>query len=158
MEELAPLLTRGGARVLDVGSGSGFLAAALANLVGEGGVVHGVDHVPELVRASEDAVRADQPELLSSGRLHLHVADGRDGLPEGGPFDAIHVGAAAPTVPLALKQQLRVGGSLVLPVGAEHETQQMLRVDRVSDTEWRETVLMSVRYIPLTDKDRQLRP
>lgn len=68
----------------------------------------GVDHIQELVEMSKENIRNDNPELLASERVKLFVGDGRKGYQELGPYDAIHVGAAAPTLPQALVDQLKV--------------------------------------------------
>eukprot|EP00061_Rhincodon_typus_P017052 g45580.t1 len=88
-----------GARALDVGSGSGYLTACMAKMVGATGTVVGIDHIQELVEQSVHNVQSDNATLLSSGRLTLIAGDGRRGYPEGAPYDAIHVGAAAAVVP-----------------------------------------------------------
>ena len=85
-----------GASALDVGSGSGYLTACMAEMCGEGGRVVGIDHVKELVEGSKVAVAAARADFAA---LELLVVDGFDGYPAGAPYDAIHVGAAAPTVP-----------------------------------------------------------
>lgn len=145
-----------GMRALDVGSGTGYLTACFAHMVGEQGRAVGVEHIPQLVEACVESVKASKAaSLLDSGKLSFHVGDGRLGWPNEAPYDAIHVGAAAPEVPDALLQQLRLGGRMVIPVG---EAFQELRViDKQDDgslEEWTET---SVRYVPLTSKNEQLR-
>ncbi|XP_063138121.1 protein-L-isoaspartate(D-aspartate) O-methyltransferase isoform X2 [Rattus norvegicus] len=90
-----------GAKALDVGSGSGILTACFARMVGHSGKVIGIDHIKELVDDSITNVKKDDPMLLSSGRVRLVVGDGRMGFAEEAPYDAIHVGAAAPVVPQA---------------------------------------------------------
>ncbi|XP_036941981.1 protein-L-isoaspartate(D-aspartate) O-methyltransferase isoform X3 [Acanthopagrus latus] len=90
-----------GAKALDVGSGSGILSACFARMVGPKGKVIGIDHIKELVDDSINNVTKDDPSLITSGRVTLIVGDGRMGHPEEAPYDAIHVGAAAPTVPQA---------------------------------------------------------
>ena len=87
-----------GAKVLDVGSGSGYLCVAMSLLVGENGSVTGIEHIPELVSWSIKNVAEHHKDLLSSGRLKIMVGDGYVGLPNS-KFDAIHVGAAAPHTP-----------------------------------------------------------
>ena len=106
LEELSDKL-RPGSRALDVGSGSGYLSVAMAQLVGSSGKVVGIDHIDGLVAWSRDNVRRDgQQHLLDSGQLELHVADGFQGWAQAAPYDCIHVGAAPETIPSALKEQL----------------------------------------------------
>jgi protein-L-isoaspartate(D-aspartate) O-methyltransferase len=98
-------------RVLDIGTGSGYQAAVLAELAPLG-EVHTVERIPEL------AVRARRNlEAAGYGRVQVHVGDGSLGLPEHAPFDVITVAAAAPAAPEALYEQLVEGGRLVVPVG-----------------------------------------
>jgi protein-L-isoaspartate(D-aspartate) O-methyltransferase len=103
------LALRGGERVLDVGTGSGYQAAVLAELATE---VHTIERVPELAeRARETLAR------LGYASVHVHVGDGTLGVPEHAPFAAIAVAAAAPRTPQALYEQLEPRGRLVVPVG-----------------------------------------
>ncbi|KAK2723010.1 protein-L-isoaspartate(D-aspartate) O-methyltransferase-like isoform X4 [Artemia franciscana] len=84
-----------GAKVLDVGSGSGYLTMCFAKMVGPNGKVVGIDHIPALVNSSIENVRRDCPEYLENGLIKLVAGDGRKGFLEEAPYDAIHVGAAA---------------------------------------------------------------
>jgi protein-L-isoaspartate(D-aspartate) O-methyltransferase len=96
-------------RVLDVGSGSGYQAAVLAELADE---VHTIERIPELaIEARENLAAAGYEQVL------VHVGDGSLGLPEHAPFDAIAVAAAAPSLPEPLYEQLELRGRLALPVG-----------------------------------------
>ncbi|MBD0347520.1 MAG: protein-L-isoaspartate(D-aspartate) O-methyltransferase [Thermoleophilia bacterium] len=99
----------GGDRVLDVGTGSGYQAAVLAELAGE---VVSIERLPELAERARACLAAAGYE-----RVELHVGDGTLGVPERAPYDAIGVAAAAPELPEALYAQLRPGGRLVIPVG-----------------------------------------
>jgi protein-L-isoaspartate(D-aspartate) O-methyltransferase len=100
---------REGDRVLDIGTGSGYQAAVLAEL---GTEVHTIERIPELAERARERLRAAGYENVS-----VHVGDGTLGLPDEAPFDAITVAAAAPEVPMSLYEQLVPGGRLVVPVG-----------------------------------------
>ncbi|CAI5503392.1 unnamed protein product [Closterium sp. Naga37s-1] len=144
-----------GNRVLDVGSGSGYLTAVMALLVGPTGRAVDVEHIPELVERSRAAVKAGRAaELMDGGQLSIHEADGRDGYPEAGPYDAIHVGAAAAELPQALVDQLKPGGRMVIPVG--RFMQDLEVIDKDADGTVTRTTAMGVRYVPLTAKEKQL--
>ena len=115
-EELA---LDGGERVLDVGTGSGYQAAVMAELAGE---VHSVERIPALA----DRARAALAAAGYADRVYVHVGDGTLGLPEHAPYAAIAVAAAAPGIPEALYAQLEPDGRLVVPVGGRWE--QLLEV------------------------------
>ena len=100
---------RGLERVLDVGTGSGYQAAVLAELASE---VHTIERIPELAEQARRAL-----EAAGYGRVHVHVGDGSVGLLEAAPFGAIAVAAAAPGFPQTLYEQLEPRGRLVVPVG-----------------------------------------
>jgi len=137
-----------GRRVLDVGVGSGYLAAAFGHLVGEDGKCFGIDCHAQLVDLARENVLKDQGSEFSS-RLDFRVGDGWKGLPEEGPFDAIHVGAAAAELPAALLEQLAPGGRLVIPVGPEGGNQELIEVDKDKDGDLTQRSLLGVRYVPL---------
>jgi protein-L-isoaspartate(D-aspartate) O-methyltransferase len=145
-----------GARVLDVGSGSGYLTVCMARLVQPGGKAIGIEHIPELVQTSIKNISKNNRSLLDDGILEIVLGDGRLGYPQSGPYDAIHVGAAAPSRPNELIEQLKPGGRLVVPVGVE--SQKMMIYDKSADgQEVHERSTLGVSYVPLTDKAKQWR-
>mmetsp|Transcript_9894 Transcript_9894/g.31140 ORF Transcript_9894/g.31140 Transcript_9894/m.31140 type:complete len:202 (-) Transcript_9894:82-687(-) len=145
-----------GARALDVGSGSGYLTLAMAHMVGEGGVAVGIEHIPELVDYSISRTKEHYGEMLDSGRVKFLAVDGFDGYPEGGPYDVIHVGAAAPRVPRALVEQLKPGGRMFIPVGPDGGAQEIVLVDKDQEGNVHKRNIMGVRYVPLTSRDKQM--
>ena len=152
LEFLAPSIAEKGS-VLDVGCGSGYLLAAFAAL-GPGVRAHGVEYVPQLAEMADANLRAHDASLLESGRVTVTVGDGWAGLPERAPFDAIHVGAAARSVPKALITQLAPGGVMIIPVGPAGGAQELLRVDKAADGSVSARTLFGVRYVPLVGGDK----
>ena len=132
-------LALGGGRVLDVGTGSGYQAAVLAELADE---VVTIERVPELAaQARETLARAGY------GRVSVRVGDGTLGVPDLAPFDGIVVAAAAPAVPEALYAQLAPGGRLVVPVGTRRD-QWLEIVERGEDGPRRHRTV-PCRFVPL---------
>ncbi|XP_068308158.1 protein-L-isoaspartate O-methyltransferase 1-like isoform X1 [Pyrus communis] len=145
-----------GMRALDVGSGTGYLTACFGLMVGPQGRAVGVEHIPELVSSSITNIeKSAAGKLLKEGSLSVHLGDGRQGWPEFAPYDAIHVGAAAPEIPQPLIDQLRPGGRMVIPVG--NIFQDLKVVDKGLDGSISVRTETSVRYVPLTSRDAQLR-
>lgn len=134
---------RGGERVLEVGTGSGYAAAVLGRLAGE---VYTVERREELA-----SVARERLERLGFANVHVRCGDGTLGWPEHAPYEAIAVAAGGPKVPMALREQLRIGGRLVIPVHrpAGGESQVLVRVTRKSETEFEEEELTPVHFVPL---------
>ncbi|KAL8776065.1 MAG: hypothetical protein Q9213_008395 [Squamulea squamosa] len=152
-ESLLPFL-HPTARVLDIGSGSGYLTHVLANLVGPEGKVVGIDHIQPLVdlASSNMAKSGNGKEMLASGKVRFVCGDGREGWKEGAPYDAIHVGAAAREEHEGLVEQLRSPGRLFIPVG--EYSQFIWVVDKGVDGKVKREKGFGVRYVPLTDKPK----
>lgn len=137
-EMTAQLRLRKTDKVLEVGTGSGYQAAILAELAGE---VFTVEIVEPLARRAERTL-AD----LGYRNVRVRVGDGYEGWPEEAPFDAIIVTAAPDHVPQPLLDQLAVGGRLILPVGTYSQT---LELHRRTETGYERNTIMSVRFVPL---------
>jgi len=127
--------------VLEIGTGSGYQAAVLSLL---GGRVFTVERHKPLYRKAKLTLKK-----LRLDRIRLYLRDGSKGLPELAPFDRILATAGAAAVPPALREQLKVGGIMVIPVGPDGEEQSMLKIRRVSETEWTEEELGGCRFVPL---------
>lgn len=137
------LCLKGGERVLEIGTGSGYQAAVLAEIAGE---VYTIERHGELAdRASERLLR------LGYDNIHVSVGDGTLGLPGKSPFDGIIVTAGAPHVPESLKAQLSEGGRLVIPVGGRY-LQSLLRITREGD-DFKQEDLLGCVFVPLIGED-----
>ncbi|MCX8160059.1 MAG: protein-L-isoaspartate(D-aspartate) O-methyltransferase [Candidatus Saccharicenans sp.] len=132
------LKLHGRERVLEIGTGSGYQTAVLAEIVKE---VYTVELIPEL----SDRARAVL-EKLGYQNIHFRVGDGTLGWPEHAPYDAVLVSAAPASVPPTLVEQLKVGGKMVIPVGTDF--QELVLVTR-TETGWDEQRLIGVRFVPL---------
>ena len=127
--------------VLDVGTGSGYQAAMLAELAAR---VYSIEIIEALGKAA--AARLGE---LGYRNIELRIGDGYRGWPEKGPFDSIVVSAAAPGVPLALIQQLKPGGRMVIPVGGEGDVQYLKLIQKRADGGYDERRVLPVRFVPL---------
>lgn len=137
-------------KALDVGSGSGYLTLALSMLSTDVSA-HGIERDQELVDLARTNVAAVDPSTLDR-TVYFHKGDGWAGLPHVAPFDVIHVGAAAHSVPKALLEQLAPGGRMLIPVGKPDQPQQLVQVDKRTDGQVDVTTLFGVRYVELVDE------
>jgi protein-L-isoaspartate(D-aspartate) O-methyltransferase len=128
-------------RVLEIGTGSGYAAAILSELATE---VFSVERLPALASAA-----AQRLQDLGYHNVTVRCGDGTLGWPEHAPYDAIAVAAGAPEVPNALLAQLATGGRLVIPVGSGDGNQQLLRVTRIGDQQYRRETISDVRFVRL---------
>lgn len=127
-------------RILEIGTGSGYQAAILSLL---GGRVFTVERQETLFAKTRKLL-----ETLDLGKIQCFLRDGTKGLPEFAPFDKILVTAGSPEIPEALPLQLKTGGRLVIPVGDE-QGQKMIRITRLSETEFQKEVFDNFRFVPL---------
>jgi protein-L-isoaspartate(D-aspartate) O-methyltransferase len=130
-------------RVLEIGTGSGYQAAILAELVAE---VYTVERVPELLETARARL-----EALGCENCHFRHADGSIGWPDEAPFDGIIVTAAAPAVPQSLVSQLADGGVLLVPTGARW-MQELIKITKVGDSV-RERHLLDCVFVPLLGEE-----
>ncbi len=135
---------RGGERVLEIGTGSGYQAAVLARIASR---VFSIEIVAALAAESGERLKR-----LGCDNVRVRAGDGYAGWPEEAPFDAIIVTAAAPHVPEPLKRQLRDGGRLILPLG--DDVQELVVLTRRGDA-FVERRVLPVRFVPMTGKVRQ---
>jgi protein-L-isoaspartate(D-aspartate) O-methyltransferase len=127
--------------VLDVGTGSGYQAAVLAEAAKQ---VFSIEIVPAL--ANEARKRLGE---LGYGNIEVKIGDGYAGWPEKAPFDGIVVTAAAPRLPRALVDQLKPGGRMVIPLGGEGEIQYLVLITKRADGGYDERKVLPVRFVPL---------
>lgn len=136
-----------GDRVLEIGTGSGYQAAVLAELVRE---VYSIEIVERLAEEAETRLRR-----LGYTNVQVRAGDGYRGWPDAAPFDAIMVTAAPDHVPAPLLEQLALNGRLILPVGRFY--QDLIRIRRTSGGLKKET-LLPVRFVPMTGESERVRP
>ena len=127
--------------VLDVGTGSGYQAAVLAEIASR---VYSMEIIDSLGKTA-----AKRLEELRYGNIEVKIGDGYKGWPEKAPFDGIVVTAAAPKVPQALLDQLKPGGRLVIPVGGDGDTQYLKVIVKRADGGYDEKRVLPVRFVPL---------
>ena len=132
-------------RMLEIGAGSGYASAVAAQLVAH---VDAIERHPRLVELARERLAR-----LGYANVDVHVGDGSAGLPAGAPYDAIVVAAAGPRVPAPLREQLSIGGRLVMPVDSGHGAQRLLLVTRRAADAWHEDDLGGVMFVPLVGSE-----
>ena len=139
------LSLQGGERVLEIGAGSGYAAAVISRIAGE---VYTVERIGQLAEKAASV-------LSDLGYTNVHVlhGDGTLGWPQHAPFDAIVVAAGGPEVPQPLRQQLKIGGRLIIPVGTDPRVQELVRVTRLSESDYQTEDIADVRFVPLVGEE-----
>ena len=130
-----------GDRVLEVGAGCGYAAAVIAEIAAE---VFTVERHAALGEAARRRLKT-----LGFDNVELRIGDGTKGWPEKAPFDAIIVAAGGPAAPAALKQQLEIGGRLIVPLGEKRTSQRLIRITRLAADRFEEEDLGAVMFVPL---------
>jgi protein-L-isoaspartate(D-aspartate) O-methyltransferase len=129
-------------KVLEIGTGSGYQAAVLAELAD---MVCSIEVIPELAHRAATVLASK-----GYGGVMLRTGNGSLGWPEQAPFDAIIVTAAAPDIPSALIEQLRPGGRMVMPVGPHHGDQGLVLLTKSETGEVTQRTILQVAFVPLT--------
>lgn len=127
---------------------------AFSKMMDDKGTVVGIEHIPELYQKGIDNISKSHSNLIKEGRIVLKEGDGRKGSIEHAPFNCIHVGAAAENVPKDLIEQLAPGGRMMIPVGKYY--QYIYLIDKDMNGKVTKDAVSSVRFVPLTDKEKQL--
>jgi len=139
------LLLEGGETVLEIGTGSGYAAAVLAEIAADVYTIERIDGLAIMARIVLDK--------LGYQNVHVRQGDGTLGWPEHAPFDAIVVTAGGPDVPDPLKRQLKIGGRLVMPIGKTTWFQELVRVTRITEADFDTEYLVPVRFVPLIGEE-----
>ena len=139
------LALQGGERILEIGAGSGYAAAVLSRIAGD---VYTVERIGQLAEKAASTL-AD----LGYHNVHVRHEDGTKGWPEHAPYDGIVVAAGGPEIPESLKEQLKIGGRLVIPVGRDPRVQELVRVTRISENRYDREDLADVRFVPLIGEE-----
>jgi protein-L-isoaspartate(D-aspartate) O-methyltransferase len=134
------LMLDGSETVLEVGTGSGYQAAVLAMLADR---VFSLERLPALARRARKVLDSN-----GFSKVNIRLADGTVGWPDMAPFDGIIVTAGGPKVPHEFLSQLSIGGRLIIPVG-DRESQVLMRITRVSESEYKEEKMLGCRFVPL---------
>lgn len=135
------LMLTGEEKVLEVGAGSGYAAAVLAEIVGDVFAIERIGGLAEIARSNLVAAGYDS--------VNVRHADGTRGWEEEAPFDAILVSAGAQNVPEALKHQLKIGGRLVVPAARRGGGQELVRITRTGEESYQSEDLTEVQFVPL---------
>ena len=136
---------KGGEKVLEIGAGSGYAAAILAQIAGE---VYAVERLGQIAIKASATVKS-----LGYKNIHILHGDGTLGWAEHAPYDAIIVSAGGPSIPESLKSQLKINGRLIIPVGSEKRLQELVRVTRKSELDYEIEDIAGVGFVPLIGEE-----
>jgi len=139
---LEALQPKTGEQCLDVGAGSGWVSALLSTLVGPTGKVLGFERIPQLTRVAQNRLRI---EALTN--VTIESGDASHGWSADAPYDIIHVAAAARSVPAEMKEQLVIGGRLIIPVG--EPVQDLALITKIEDNKFSDRRIPGFQFVPL---------
>lgn len=135
---------KGGGKVLEIGTGSGYAAAVLSLIVDK---VYTVERIEQIASNAAATIKS-----LGYKNIHVLKGDGTLGWKKHAPYDAIVVAAGSPSIPNILKEQLKIGGCLVIPIGNHKHLQKLVKVSRISESEYTEEHIADVGFVPLIGK------
>lgn len=136
-----------GMNILEIGTGLGYNAAVVAEIMGDEGHVYTIERIPALVEKSRENLN----KTGYSQRVTVMEGDGTTGYPDKAPYDRIYGTASAPKIPEPLKEQLKIGGKLIMPVGSDYY-QELLLVMRISEDQYQTRNLGGVVFVPMIGK------
>ncbi len=134
-----------GMKILEIGTGFGYNAAVVAEIIGNRGHVYTLERIPEL---AEKAMR-NLEKTGYKNRVTVILGDGTLGYPEKAPYDRIYGTASAPKVPEPLKEQLTIGGKLIIPMGSHNYFQELVSVSRISEDNYQIQNMGGVAFVPM---------
>ncbi len=140
---------RSGQTILDVGAGSGWTTALLAEIAGKAGKVIAVERINELLEWGKKNV--DKYGYVGKGMAKFYLADGSQGFPQEAPFDRILVSASSPDIPQSLKDQLKIGGKMVLPVKSS-----IFYLEKKNEQEFLQEEFPGFSFVPLINEKNNL--
>jgi len=143
------LQPKAGDKILDIGSGSGWTTVLLAEIVGNQGKIYGIERIFEIKNFGEQNV--SKYDFIKTGRVEIIHGDGYTGLPECAPFDKILVSAAALEAPPKLLAQLKIGGKMVIPIGKQYESQEIVLYTKISKNKFKIEHFPGFIFVPLLE-------
>jgi protein-L-isoaspartate(D-aspartate) O-methyltransferase len=134
-----------GMNVLEIGTGFGYNAAVVAEVIGPEGHVYTIERIEKLKNIAEQNIR----RTGYSDNITVILGDGTKGYPEKAPYDRIYATASAPKIPEPLKEQLKIGGRLLTPIGQDTSVQELLCLNRVGENQFKSYNLGGVVFVPM---------
>ena len=134
-----------GMNVLEIGTGFGYNAAIVAEIIGEEGHLYSIERISSLAEVAKKNLKLTGYDK----RVTVIVGDGTKGLPAHAPFSRIYVTAGAPDIPESLKNQLEIGGKLIIPVGSSNYNQELIIIDKIGENKFKSKKLGGVAFVPL---------
>lgn len=134
-----------GMKILEIGTGFGYNAAVIAEIIGKKGHIYTIERIESLaLKARKNLQKTGYKETVT-----VIIGDGTQGYPDEAPFDRIYATASAPKVPEPLKEQLKIDGTLLTPIGSDHYFQELVSLKRISENEYKMQNLGGVAFVPM---------